>query len=91
MNDILSNQRPFHLYKLFKTECDNRTRSRGEVKVFFKPKNEKSNRSFLIRSTRTYNLLPSEIKKLSGEKFKRSVRRHLYDKENQTFVSCAIT
>ena len=90
LNDILTHRRPYHLYKLFKTDLDCHTRSRGNVKIFFKPKNEKSNRSFLIRSIRTYNSLPLEIRKLTGEKFKKTVRQHLFDKENQSFVSCAI-
>ena len=86
---IIEGHYPYHLYKhidqsyLFNTRASNN----GMIKLKFVPRNERANRSFLVRAVKAYNALPIEIKSLrSGEKFKLAVKKFLYEREIQDTV-----
>ena len=90
---IVASGEPYHLYKYIDVNYEKNTRAARErkLKITFKPKNSKSNNSFLPRSVRSYNLLPVEIKQLSGKKFNDAVRNYYFEKENQKPLSCAVS
>ena len=89
---ILTGQ-PYHLFKYLKITHSRNTRaaSNETVRTSFVPRNEKSSRSFLTRSLRSYNSLPIEIRKLTGKRFNAAVKDFYYERENQEPVPCLIS
>ena len=94
MAGILRNKTPANLYKFIVTEHQRGTRARDNelVSLNFIPKNERINRSFLVRGLKSYNSLPLSTRKISCPKmFSKSVKQHLYEKENSEATSCVVS
>ena len=93
LKKIITTGQPYHLAKYLQVNHTRNTRAASNETVLstFKPKNLKSSRSFLVRSLRSYNLLPIELRKLSGKKFDKAVKSYYYEKENQEVISCALS
>ena len=90
---IITTGQPYHLAKYLQISHTRNTRAAANETVLssFKPKNEKSSRSFLVRSLRSYNSLPIEVRRLTGKRFNNAVKDYYYEKENQEPVPCVLS
>ena len=92
LHRIISTGQPYHLAKYIQSPRVRNTRAATNeiVRSSFNPKNSKSSRSFLVRSLKSYNLLPIDIRKLSGHKFNNAVKKYYYERENQEPAPCIV-
>ena len=90
---MLDRHEPHHLYKHINQDYIFQTRASNNqiVKIKFIPRNEKSKRSYLVRAVKTFNSLPTKIRKLRGESFKKAVKKFLYERDIQDTVSCKLS
>ena len=75
LRKIMNTGAPENIFKFF--DFSQRTRANGEIRVNIVPKTEKFRRSFIFRASRSWNLIPYQIRNLKSYVFQPTVKRYL--------------